>query len=98
MLPGNQHDAFQCGTRNFCKSIFESLASVWVSMSRNITAATMPDADAIMDLFQAQLQGAHDFALHCPSSTPSYKVIGCTYHHCFQPYSKRGGTASGTGR
>ena len=88
-LLDNQHDAFQRGTRNFCKSIFEGLASSGYSMSRSTTVATTLDIDAIMDLFQGQLQGSPVFALHCPRPAPSRGVVSCTCHQWFHAFSKR---------
>ena len=88
ILPDNQHDAFQHGNSNFCKSIFEGLASVGYPMSRTTAVAAMLDVDAIMELLEGQLQGSHDVALHCPRSAPSRGIVSCSYHQWFQPYSK----------
>ena len=89
ILLDNHHDAFQRNVRNFSGSIFEGLAAVGYHMSRDATVASMLDVPTILDLLQQGLQGNGDFDLHCPRAAPSAGVVACTYHHWFQPYSKR---------
>ena len=86
VLLDNQHDAFQRGVNNFCSSIAKGLASVGYEMSNDPGVASVLH---VMELVHTDLQGVNDFALYCPRAAPSIGVISCTYHHWFQPCSKR---------
>ena len=89
VLLDNQHDAFQRGVNNFCSSIAKGLAAVGYEMFDDPGVASILDVSAIMKLLHTDLQGVNDFALYCPRAAPSGGVVSCTYHHWFQPYSKR---------
>lgn len=89
VLLDNQHDAFRRNVNNFCSSIAKGLASVGYEMSNDSGVASVLDVSAIMKLLDTNLQGVNDFHLYCPRVAPTVGVVSCTYHHWFQPYSRR---------
>ena len=54
VLLDQQHEAFQRGTKNFCNSILQSLASIGFSMSCEPDAFVL-DVSTIMELLQTDL-------------------------------------------
>ena len=58
-------------------------------MSNDPGVASVLDVSAIIKLLHTDLQGVNDFDLYCPRAAPSVGVVSCTYHHWFQPYSRR---------
>ena len=66
----------------------KGLASVGCEMSSSLSFGSVLDVSAIMKLLHTDLPGVIVFDLYCPRAAPSAGVLSCTYHHCFQPYSK----------
>ena len=56
---------------------------------RGVIPGLEVDAIVVKGLRQL-LDGAHDYALHCPRAAPT-GVVAHTYHHCFQPFSQHRG-------
>ena len=88
ILLDNQRDAFQLRVNNFCRSMFQGLASVGYHMSQDIASTSQLDVASIMDLLQDSLQHVTAPDLGCPRVAPSVGVVSCTYHQWFMPFSK----------
>lgn len=88
ILLDNQRDAFQLRVNNFCRSIFQGLASVGYIMSQDFTTVSRLDATTVMELLHGSLQNVDDSELGCPWVAPSAGIVTCTYRQWFLPFSK----------
>ena len=48
----------------------------------------MSELAIIVQALHRQLDGTHDYALHCPRAAPTIGVVAGTYHHRFKPFGK----------
>ncbi len=83
ILLDNLDDAFSVGrgARNFSGSIAACLQSIGQSMPVYSGVVPIIEVGTVVEALRLHLDGAHNYALHCPRAAPSVGIVACTYHH-----------------